>query len=177
MSAMPPSWCSELDTISYNNRLPKTLEEQEQTETFDLLVTVSHDSAPAETAWSLTHVDSQTLLHFQDFDSIPAPFVDISHVFHHLTAGTYFFAMSDTNADGICCAYGNGSITIKNPGTNQIIWQHSGAFKDFVGVLLELNGNGNMVEEAEENTEWINPSLYTSESNDAKNGGLIDLLT
>ena len=69
-------------------------------------VTVQHDNAPQETAWSLEHIESASLLYFQPFESVPEPFVDVSHVFHDLVAGTYSFHISATKKDGICCKFG-----------------------------------------------------------------------
>ena len=174
LSAMPPASCHINRTTSYNHRLPSDTEEngELQPATFDLRVTVRHDSAPQETSWSLTHVDSHTLMYFQEFESVPTPFVDVSHVFHRLTAGTYVFAISDTNKDGICCGFGQGGIAITHHETNQVLWQHAGEFTDFVSVTLQLDSRGSLVS-AEESTIWINPSLQTSDSNNEKHGNLV----
>jgi hypothetical protein len=164
LSAMPPSTCGDRNfpTTSYDNRLPSGTDDDKGQ--FSIRVTVQHDNAPKETSWSLTHLESATLMYWQPFNSVPEPFVDVSHVFHDLVAGTYFLEISDTNKDGICCLYGQGSIAITNHGANQLLWQHRGDFTDYLGVTLTLDTNGTVVSQ-DESAAWINPSLATSESN------------
>lgn len=169
---MPPVSCPSNSTTSYNHRLPDKDEARFDNEIFDIRVTVQHDSAPKETAWSLTHIDSHSLLYLQDFESVPTPFVDVSHVFHRLKAGKYFFAISDTKQDGICCEFGQGSVSITHHETNEVLWEHNGDFTDFLGVTLELDGSGSLVN-AEENASWKNPSVQTTEENDAKHGYML----
>lgn len=172
LSAMPPESCHANNTTSYNNRLPEKDEAQLLQDTFDIRVTVLHDSAPGETAWSLTHVDSHSLLYLQDFESVPTPFVDVSHVFHGLKAGKYAFAISDTKQDGLCCEFGQGNVAITHHETNEVLWEHNGDFTDFVGVTLELDSNGSLVN-AEETTSWKNPSVQVTEDNDANHGHMM----
>jgi hypothetical protein len=159
LSAMPPESCNEASTTSYNNRLP-----EEGKGEFQLLITVKHDNAPAETAWSFTHRESMTLLYFQPFESVPQPYTDVSHVFHDLKAGSYVFAISDTKMDGICCQFGKGSIAITNPITNEVLWEHAGDFEEYLSVTLEMASNGTVVDFLEGDA-WINPSKGTSDSN------------
>ena len=158
LSAMPPESCTE-PTTSYDNRLPEAGKGE-----FPLRVTVQHDNAPGETAWSLTHRESMALLYFQPFESVPQPYTDVSHVFSDLKAGTYVFAISDTKKDGICCKFGKGSIAITNHETNDVLWEHTGEFDEYLSVTLELDSNGSLVS-AEEATAWINPSNAVSNSN------------
>ena len=118
-------------------------------------------------------MESTTLLYWQPFDHVPEPFVDVSQVFHDLVAGTYFFAISDTNKDGICCVYGQGSIAITNHGTNQVLWQRRGDFNDFLSVTLSLDSNGTVVS-YEESLVWTNPSLATTLANTPRESWQVD---
>ena len=172
LSAMPPASCHTNTTTSYNNRLSENEKTPLGQDTFDIRVTVLHDSAPGETAWSLTHVDSHSLLYLQDFESVPTPFVDVSHVFHGLKAGKYVFAISDTKQDGLCCEFGQGNVAITHHETNEVLWEHNGDFTDFVGVTLELDSSGSLIS-AEETTSWKNPSVQVTEDNDAKHGHMM----
>lgn len=158
LSAMPPDSCK-APTTSYDNRLPKKGHGD-----FQLRITVQHDNAPTETAWSFTHRESMTLLYFQPFESVPQPYTDVSHVFHDLQAGTYVFAISDTKQDGICCKFGAGSIAITNHETNNVLWEHSGDFKEYLSVTMELDQDGSIVS-FQEADAWINPSKAVSDSN------------
>jgi len=160
LSAMPPESCGDKPTASHDNRLPT----QEGEGDFQLRITVQHDHAPEETAWSFTHRDSMSLLYFQNFDTVPQPYVDVTHVFHNLRAGTYFFGISDKKKDGMCCQFGQGSIAITNHKTHEVLWEHNGEFEEFLSVTLELNSAGSVVD-AQEGTKWINPSIAASNFN------------
>ncbi|CAB9521115.1 Plasminogen (Fragment) [Seminavis robusta] len=168
LSAMPPKTCIErnMPTTCFDKRLPSGDSEDDKG-TFQMRVTVQHDHSPKETSWSVTHIESATLLYFQPFESVPEPFVDVSHVFHNLVAGTYNFAISDTEKDGLCCEFGQGSIVITNHGTEQVLWEHNGKFEEFLGVTIKLDEAGNVVS-LEEATEWINPSVRVSKANEDK---------
>lgn len=129
----------------------------------DLRVTVRHDSAPQETAWSFVHKDSFSLLYLQPFESVPAPYVDVSHVFHDLPAGTYQFHIADSKKDGICCSFGTGSISITNQ-NNNVLWQHNGKFEEYLGVTLTIGKDGHL-EDAVESLTWTSPGSNLTDHN------------
>ena len=182
-SAMPPKECfatrrgNRIRTVSYNNRLPDSfdndgnnkqkkrpvpLESRDKTVNsttlFDIDISVHHDLAPEETSWSLTHLDSYTLLYWQPYEKIPMPYVVVNRRFSNLVAGSYVFVISDLNGNGICCGYGPGFISITNPDTGETLWEHWGAFKDQVSVVLQLDETGSVIS-AEETDGWINPII------------------
>jgi hypothetical protein len=103
---MPPAWCDNKKTTSYNNRLPGRGDEDtkgDQTARagdFCLRVTIQMDKFPEETSWSLTHVESFTLLFWQPFNAVPVENMAVSNEFHDLLAGTYQFDMADHEDNG-----------------------------------------------------------------------------
>jgi hypothetical protein len=157
LSSHPPSSCNADDMASFNNRLPSARTPTPTNDTFDLRVTVKHDDSPQETAWSLTHMDSFALLYLQPFDSVTEPFVDVSHQFRQLGAGRYLFEMGDSAQDGICCAYGPGSISISDQ-HNQVIWERLGKFQAYLGVMLNIDSRGRLVNSSI-TTEYISPGV------------------
>ncbi|CAB9507333.1 Plasminogen (Fragment) [Seminavis robusta] len=170
LSAFPPTSCTPKDTVSYNNRLPMMKEggddtQQTHEDTFDLRITVSHDKFPKETAWSLTHKDSFTLLYLQPFSSVFEPYASVSHEFHNLTTGEYLFEIGDSGEDGICCEDGDAStITILNQNTNNVLWEHPGKFEAYLGVTLIIGGDGKVVDKFV-STEFISPGKNATMTN------------
>ena len=171
LSATPPASCNNTQTTSYNHRLPASFDnggrKKKKTSTvvddthtgpfFDIEVSVHHDLAPERTSWSLTHLDSYSLLYWQPYEQVPMPYVTVNRVFSNLVAGTYVFAISDDSGNGICCGYGPGFISITKPHTGEVLWEHWGVFKDQVSVRLQLDATGSVVT-LEESDGWINPA-------------------
>ena len=170
LSAMPPARCNSNSTVSFNHRLPDSFDiggkkkiVKNADEVFDIEVNVHHDIAPEETSWSFTHLDSYTLLHWQPYTNISFPFAVKKRAFSNLIAGSYIFAISDLSADGICCGYGPGYISITSLDTGDILWEHWGVFEDQVSVLLRFDKRGKLLS-SEEIDGWLDPAVLDAES-------------
>jgi len=81
--------------------------------TGSITITFQYDEYPEEISWTLVEEGAPDALFFQPFESDIAPEATVPRTFNNLEAGrTYEFRARDSENDGICCNYGNGSITI-----------------------------------------------------------------
>jgi hypothetical protein len=78
----------------------------------NVTVTIVLDDYPEETSWTIKNSSGATVASGGTYGSSP----DRSTVTatNCLATGCYTFVMNDSYGDGICCAYGNGSYTVKD---------------------------------------------------------------
>ncbi|MDB2587676.1 DUF5011 domain-containing protein [Flavobacteriaceae bacterium] len=77
-------------------------------------LSITFDNYPQETSWQLTDADGNTLAS-EDYSTSNPEGPTVNVTFPTLTEGTYFFTISDSYGDGICCSYGNGSYSLSSP--------------------------------------------------------------
>lgn len=75
-----------------------------------VLVEVTYDRYPEEVGWSL--IKGDTILLSRPEGSVTEDEVTVSGQVN-LDPGEYTFVITDSESDGICCEYGNGSWEIR----------------------------------------------------------------
>jgi hypothetical protein len=113
------------------------------------------DDFEAETAFSFSNVDTGAELVFYNYGDLTYESDVITETFDDLAAGTYRFIIGDSASDGICCSFGQGSITLTNNEDGRIIWDHNGKFNYFVEATLEIDESGDVVSSVVEPPEEI----------------------
>ncbi len=78
----------------------------------NVTVTISLDSYPAETSWSIINENGQTVDSGSGYNNANSTINSTSC----LADGCYNFVINDSYGDGICCGYGNGSYSITSNG-------------------------------------------------------------
>ena len=78
----------------------------------EVTLTLVLDNYPGETTWSLTDGGGATIATGGPYSTAGAT---VTETFC-LADGCYDFKIDDSFGDGICCAYGNGSYTLTDPG-------------------------------------------------------------
>jgi len=74
--------------------------------------TITFDNYPQETSWELFNSNNTSIASGGTYPN--APDGSIESITNCLTTGCYYVVVSDTEGDGICCSYGNGSFEITN---------------------------------------------------------------
>jgi len=77
-------------------------------------LSITFDNYPEETSWRLTDADGNTIT-AAAYSTANPDGSTVNVTFPTLTEGTYFFTISDSYGDGICCAYGSGSYSLSSP--------------------------------------------------------------
>jgi hypothetical protein len=92
--------------------------EETSTEELHLVeIEVIHDNYPRETSWTFTESNgSNEILASQARNSVVTN-GHVANVALLVSSGEYLFEIKDSAWDGICCAWGNGSYTVKVDGT------------------------------------------------------------
>ena len=80
-------------------------------------LTITLDDYPRETSWTLTGSTGQTVASGGNYRT-PNTTLNIATP---LSPGCYTLTFRDSYGDGMCCAYGNGSFTLRNTANNSII--------------------------------------------------------
>ena len=81
----------------------------------DVVVSITFDNYPEETAWTLTDANGTTIGSGGTYgNQADGSTLNLTGC---LETGCYDFTMTDTYGDGICCLEGNGSYTISANGT------------------------------------------------------------
>jgi hypothetical protein len=99
-----------------------------------LQLQVQYDYYPVETGWTLRD-STGTLISSQATGSFTALIGTVTST-SSVALGTYTFEMTDTNGDGICCVYGNGSFSIAVNGETLV--SSNGQFADIVQETFEV---------------------------------------
>ena len=78
----------------------------------NITLTITLDDYPEETSWTLKNSGGSTITSGGTYNSQP----DGSTIVENfcLPDGCYEFTINDTEGDGICCTYGNGSYSLMN---------------------------------------------------------------
>jgi len=82
-------------------------------------LTITFDNYPEETSWTLRN-SAGTMVNSGGTYGNQADGSTIN-IATALPAGCYTLTFNDTYGDGMCCAYGNGSFTLRNTANNSII--------------------------------------------------------
>jgi len=90
----------------------------------DITVDVLTDNWPQETAWTLTNTCTGAQI------NSPTSLARSTQYLNNycLPAAQYTFEITDTYGDGICCSYGQGSVSVVYNG-NQMLEENAGAFE------------------------------------------------
>jgi hypothetical protein len=86
---------------------------------------VNHDATPRETSWVLQK--GSTVIAKQLTNSVTARNKVVRKTFT-LTKGTYTFRIEDSNGDGLCCKYGNGSWGLYTGDASDVLYESNGIF-------------------------------------------------
>jgi hypothetical protein len=78
----------------------------------NVTLTLKLDNYPEETSWTIKNSGGTTVASGGTYGSSPDGSTITS--VNCLPAGCYTFTINDSYGDGICCAYGNGSYTLKD---------------------------------------------------------------
>jgi hypothetical protein len=78
----------------------------------NVTLTLKLDNYPEETSWIIKNASGTTVASGGTYGSSPDGSTITS--VNCLPAGCYTFTINDAYGDGICCAYGNGSYTLKD---------------------------------------------------------------
>jgi hypothetical protein len=79
------------------------------------------DNNPQQTTWQVLNANNQVIFSGGPFAGQPNTLIQQELEF--LTSGCYKFVISDSGNDGICCASGNGSFTLRDI-NNQLIYSN-----------------------------------------------------
>jgi hypothetical protein len=96
---------------------------------------VNHDATPRETSWVLRK--GSTVIAKQLTNSVTARNKIVRKMFT-LTKGTYTFRIEDSNGDGLCCKYGNGSWGLYTGDANDVLYESNGMFGSNQTKTFEL---------------------------------------
>ena len=77
-------------------------------------LSITFDNYPEETSWRLTDANGSTISS-ASYSTANPDGSTVNVTFPTLSEGTYFFTISDSYGDGICCAYGSGSYSLSSP--------------------------------------------------------------
>ena len=100
-------------------------------------LTITFDDYPRETDWVLTNSGGQTINSGGNYTSRNTT-INIATA---LAPGCYTLRFTDTYGDGMCCAYGNGSFTLRNTANNTILTS-GGSFGRSVSRSFCVGGAG-----------------------------------
>ena len=75
-------------------------------------VNITFDNYATETAWTLTAPDASTAWSSPSFGTSDNASTNTYSSSCQTTTGTYTFTITDSQNDGICCAYGSGTYTL-----------------------------------------------------------------
>ena len=89
-------------------------------------IDVRHDNNPYETGWSFRETSTGVFLGLQGINRVTTPGITITRTFSNLRPGDYGFRITDTFGDGICCAFGNGLVTITDKVTGTTLFTSAG---------------------------------------------------
>lgn len=124
----------------------------------NVTLTLKLDNYPEETSWTIKNTSGATVASGGTYGSSP----DGSTITatNCLPAGCYTFTINDAYGDGICCAYGNGSYTLKDDGGTTLA--SGGSFgsseaSDFCLSSSSKEGRGD-VAALSESTGFIHPN-------------------
>ena len=110
----------------------------------EVTLKVKYDSYPTETAYSFVHDDTGKQYAFSPFFSGAVNGQEDTMSWKGMPAGTYTLSIGDSGRDGICCVYGQGSISLINDKNNQVIiaGQETGDFTSHIAYTIEIKDNG-----------------------------------
>lgn len=113
--------------------------------TGSITITVTYDDYPEELAWGLINVNDPTKpLKFSKWKAVTTPNQATTDTFANLQQhNLYSFKMSDSEADGICCGYGRGSVVIWDNVQGKELWSSTGRFGWFYSIEFDILPNGN----------------------------------
>ena len=77
--------------------------------TVALRLNINYDEFPKETSWQLVNDDTGAIVDESAGGNQPGL---LMKEFYHLTPGNYWFSISDSSWDGICCGSGKGYVSI-----------------------------------------------------------------
>ena len=80
----------------------------------DVTVTILTDNYPGETTWTVTNGSGTTVMSGGPYSTTGTTFNETAC----LEVGCYTLNVFDSYGDGICCAFGNGSYTVKVDGVD-----------------------------------------------------------
>jgi hypothetical protein len=104
------------DAFSGNNGMTRQYSASStQATTSNVTVTIVLDQYPTETTWEIVNVAGTTVMSGGPYTSGQASTTVNSSM--NLANDCYIFNIYDSYGDGICCAYGNGSYTVKSGST------------------------------------------------------------
>ena len=111
-----------------------------------ITVTFVLDDYPSEVSWTMmVEGDEANPLFFQPYESGAAPGTTVTETFDNLPAGkTYLFKASDFYNDGVCCAYGWGSLTITDDIQQRSLFDSRDAFQSYLELDFEILPNGHV---------------------------------
>lgn len=78
----------------------------------DVIVTILTDNYPGETTWTVTNASGATVMSGGPYATSGTTYNETAC----LELGCYTLNVNDSYGDGICCAFGNGSYTVKVDG-------------------------------------------------------------
>lgn len=115
------------------------------------------DDYPSEVIWTMmAEGDEESPMFFQPYESGVAPGSTVSKTFDNLLPGaTYLFKAQDFYADGVCCSYGEGSLTIidnnaqpqqqqeRAASTKAVLFDSTSEFQTYTELDFEILADGN----------------------------------
>ncbi len=79
----------------------------------DLSLSITFDSYPQETSWSLVDADG-TIVATETYSTDNLDGLSVIETITGLASGSYTFTISDSLGDGMCCNFGNGSYILSS---------------------------------------------------------------
>jgi hypothetical protein len=104
------------------------------TSTRTVTIKVVTDKFPDETGWTLSQGD--TLIYTQAAGTYHKSESTYTHTFNNLAPGAYKFLITDSESDGLCCEWGEGSVSITSK--NDVLLGVKGTFKEILSQKFEV---------------------------------------
>ncbi|MCB9273605.1 MAG: T9SS type A sorting domain-containing protein [Lewinellaceae bacterium] len=101
-------------------------------------VSITFDNYPEETSWTIKNSSNVTVASGGTYGSQPDG--STINIQVSLSAGNYTFTINDAYGDGICCAYGSGSYTVRD--ANNTVLASGGAFGTSASTAFCIAGGG-----------------------------------
>jgi hypothetical protein len=142
------------------------------TATYDVKLRITFDNYPEETSWEIK--DSNNEIVHSEGTYPTQPDGSTLNITKTLDSGCYTLIFKDSQGDGICCGYGNGSYELTNSATNTVL--ASGASftsEETKNFCVGNNRNTNLKTNLDSSSFKIYPnpaeSFITIKSNDSNN--------
>ena len=113
------------------------------------MINIDIDDNPEELSWVLFRGNSQRnweTVNTWDGSTATAGTLDSTEL-SKLKKGWYRFVVRDAAANGVCCDFGRGFVSLMGPlaskdGQMGLVWGNNGQFSDEEEILFRINKNG-----------------------------------